>query len=225
MPNEKRQSSRFQVDLPVSFRKMSDRKWDGRIQNMSSGGAFLIAKTPPKVGEFVQLNCGQSMQLVGTVVYVVDFPTKLWGFAVRFLQPHQTKNGGNTRKDQKGSFTVRAEGLHQEAFDYYSNLGKVREFVLDNFTEDVSLERVAGVAAQEKTYFSRFFHEKVGITYREWLQYIRIQRAIELMKSSDQSITEAAHAVGFSDLRTFERTFKKWTSMVPRDFKKLVAPG
>jgi len=48
---------------------------------------------------------------------------------------------------------------------------------------------------------------------------------MELMKASDFSISEVAEAVGFKDLRTFERAFKQYTLMTPIEFKKSVAPG
>jgi len=47
---------------------------------------------------------------------------------------------------------------------------------------------------------------------------------MKLMKASDFSITDVAYEVGFGDLRTFGRAFKKHTRMTPREFKKSVAP-
>ena len=44
------------------------------------------------------------------------------------------------------------------------------------------------------------------------------------MRSQDHSITEIAYAVGFRDLRTFERAFKRHTGQTPLSFKKSVAP-
>ena len=63
------------------------------------------------------------------------------------------------------------------------------------------------MAAMEKTYFSSFFHSKVGITFSNWLQYLRVAQAVKLLETGDYSITEVAFQVGFNDLRTFERTF------------------
>jgi AraC-like DNA-binding protein len=44
------------------------------------------------------------------------------------------------------------------------------------------------------------------------------------MKARDYSITEVAYEVGFGDLRTFERAFKKHTLTTPMEFKKSVLP-
>ncbi len=46
---------------------------------------------------------------------------------------------------------------------------------------------------------------------------------MELLKARDFSITEVAYEVGFRDLRTFERAFKRYALKTPREFKKSVA--
>ena len=47
---------------------------------------------------------------------------------------------------------------------------------------------------------------------------------MELIKANDSSITHIAYEVGFGDLRTFERAFKKYTRMTPMEFKKSARP-
>ena len=115
--------------------------------------------------------------------------------------------------------------LNQRALEYYSRLKRVKEYIDDNYDdEEISLEKVAQIAATEKTYFSTFFHKKVGITFTDWLRRIRVAKAMEIFKTDDRSITEVAYEVGFGDLRTFERAFKKYTKLTPREFRQSVLP-
>jgi len=114
------------------------------------------------------------------------------------------------------------DGTDQK-LDYYPRLNRLREYVEKSYSEPISLKKAASVAALESSYFSSYFHAKVGITFTEWLRQVRISKAVELMKASDFSITEVAYEVGFGDLRTFERAFKKHTLMTPMEFKKSVA--
>ena len=86
------------------------------------------------------------------------------------------------------------------------------------------MKKAAGIAALESSYFSTYFRAKVGITFTDWLRQVRIRKAMKLMKASDFSITEVAYEVGFGDLRTFGRAFKKHTLMTPMECKKSVAP-
>lgn len=112
----------------------------------------------------------------------------------------------------------------QQAFAYYSRLARVRDFVQRSYAEDITLRRAARVAGLEQKYFSSYFRSKTGICFSHWLAQVRVEHAIELMRSQDHSITEIAYAVGFRDLRTFERAFKRHTGQTPLSFKKSVAP-
>ena len=115
---------------------------------------------------------------------------------------------------------------YSQVFDYYPRLNRLREHVEQSYSEPVSLTQAAEIAAAalESSYFSSYFHAKVGITFTEWLSQVRIEKAIKLMKGSDLSITEVAYEVGFGDLRTFGRAFKKHTLKTPSEFKKSVRP-
>jgi len=114
-------------------------------------------------------------------------------------------------------------GTNGAAFNYYPRLNRLHQYVEQSYSEPISLKKAASVAALESSYFSSYFRAKVGITFTEWLRQVRIRKAMKLMKASDFSITEVAYEVGFGDLRTFERAFKKHTLMTPMEFKKSVA--
>ncbi len=111
-----------------------------------------------------------------------------------------------------------------EVFDYYPRLNRLRQYVEQSYSEPLPLGKAASIAALESSYFSTYFRAKVGITFTEWLRLVRIEKAIELMKARDVSITDIAYEVGFADLRTFERAFKQHTRMTPMEFKKSARP-
>lgn len=112
--------------------------------------------------------------------------------------------------------------INERAFEYYARLRKVRQYVEDNYPEYISLEKAAQIAGMERKYFSTFFHKKVGICFRYWLMGLRIGKAISLMETANHSITQIAFQIGFMDLRTFERAFKRCTGLTPAEFKKRV---
>jgi len=116
-------------------------------------------------------------------------------------------------------------GTNGEVFDYYPRLNRLREYVEKSYTERIPLEKAASIAALESSYFSTYFRAKVGVSFTEWLRQVRVKKAMELMQARDFSITEVAYEVGFRDLRTFERAFKKYALKTPREFKKSVLPG
>jgi AraC-like DNA-binding protein len=123
-----------------------------------------------------------------------------------------------------GTVAFDRSAINQAAFSYYPRLERVKEFVSQQYSEPISLSAAARVAGIEEKYFSTFFHAKVGVRFRDWLSHVRITRAQELMSARNHSITRVAHAVGFGDLRTFQRTFKKCTGMTPLEFKHRARP-
>ena len=113
----------------------------------------------------------------------------------------------------------------EQVFRYYARLRRVRDHLLRNVSEPLSAEDAAQVAGLSPNYFSTYFRQRVGISYTAWAHGVRIELALEQMRVSDDGITEIAHRVGYRDLRTFERAFKRHTSMTPRTFQHRVRPG
>lgn len=116
------------------------------------------------------------------------------------------------------------EDFERRIFSYYLPLQRVREYVEKNLSEPISLRAAASAAGLEEKYFSAFFHRKTGVCFRDWLAGRRVDRAIEILTQHDDTITSVAASVGFQDLRTFERSFKRLTGLTPREFKRSVAP-
>ncbi len=107
-------------------------------------------------------------------------------------------------------------------FVFCPRLAKIKRHVDEHFDEPFSLADAAKLVALEKTYFCRLFREKVGISFHDWLSRERINRALLLLSNHDHGIVDLALAVGFKDLRTFERAFKKCTGITPYECKKIV---
>ena len=112
----------------------------------------------------------------------------------------------------------------QAAFIYYQRLQKVKNYVESNYEQQISLSKAARIAGLERKYFSAYFRKKTGVCFKDWVTEVRINRAKLMMGIQSHSITEIAYAVGFGDLRTFERAFKRSTGMTPREFKNSVRP-
>ena len=87
---------------------------------------------------------------------------------------------------------LQANQINSEAFQYYARLKRVKEHVDQYYSEEMSLEKAARIAATEKTYFSTFFRKKVGITFTDWIRRIRVAKAMDIMKTRNESICDIA---------------------------------
>ncbi len=111
------------------------------------------------------------------------------------------------------------------AFEEDDALRRVREHLEANLDRRVLLSEAAAVAGFERTYFSAYFREKVGITFVRWMNAVRVTKAIEILRTEPRStISDVAARVGYTDLRTFERNFVKLTGQNPSSWRVRLAP-
>lgn len=96
-------------------------------------------------------------------------------------------------------------------------------YINDNYSQDIPLERGAQAAKMAPAYFSHLFKKETGQTFIDYLHEVRIERAMELMRSEDGTVTQICFRVGFRHLSHFIRTFKKRTGLTPSDYKKTFA--
>ncbi|RKN70685.1 helix-turn-helix domain-containing protein [Paenibacillus ginsengarvi] len=100
----------------------------------------------------------------------------------------------------------------------------VVEFVLDSihskYHEDLSLERVASGLGLTPSYVSRYVKEKTGSNFSDYLNEVRIGKAKELLAKSNDPIREVATRVGYVNVTSFIRMFKKMTGLTPSDYRR-----
>lgn len=104
--------------------------------------------------------------------------------------------------------------------DSSDSLRSVRKHVDRHLTRRIPLEEAADVAGYERTYFSTYFRNKVGITYTQWLSALRVSRAVQLISETDLPIAEVCVEAGFGDLRTMERNFQRYLSITPSGLRR-----
>ena len=123
----------------------------------------------------------------------------------------------------------RHSGQRIEAYAHQDNafddprLQRVEQFVDRYPGEPLTLEQVARVACMSRTSFSRYFHQKTGRRYRDWLTEKRVRHAVALMASTDHTITRIAFDVGFQSLSTFERAFRRVEGATPSVYRRQLA--
>jgi len=98
-------------------------------------------------------------------------------------------------------------------------MGKVMSFILSQSQNQISLSEVADVASLSKEAFCRFFKERTGKTFTEFLTQVRIHQACQLLQESEWSISQIAYQSGFENLSYFNRTFKKVQGETPKEYR------
>ena len=115
-------------------------------------------------------------------------------------------------------FCNRASGYITSRRDNYSMVQaiKAEEYIKENYMDqDLSLNSLCKHLLMSVSYFSMVFKNHTGETFIEYLTRVRMEKAVELLKTTDLKSYEVADRVGYADPHYFGLIFKKATGMTP----------
>ena len=88
------------------------------------------------------------------------------------------------------------------------------------FAEPLDVAELARVAHVSRAHFSRQFRATFGESPHRYLQRRRVERAMELLRETDHSVTDVCFEVGFNSLGTFSRTFRDIVGESPSEYRE-----
>ncbi|WP_020530294.1 AraC family transcriptional regulator [Flexithrix dorotheae] len=99
-------------------------------------------------------------------------------------------------------------------------INKVYDFILNNFTDEITLKDAAAVANMNTTAFCRFFKTSTQKTFTKFLNDIRIGYACKLLIYENRTIAATAYETGFNNLSYFNRVFKTSLGITPQEYQR-----
>lgn len=96
------------------------------------------------------------------------------------------------------------------------------EYINNNLMSDLSLERLANMSNFTPTYFHKLFKASTGKPLREYIEDQRIRKSINLMMSTDMTLTQISYECGFSSQSYFSCAFKRKMKLPPREYVNLI---
>lgn len=104
--------------------------------------------------------------------------------------------------------------------DVLVHLRRARDHIDANFARGVDLDEAASVAHVSKFHFHRLFTSAYGTTPAAYLSRRRIERAQDLLRTSNLTVTEVCSAVGYQSLGSFSTRFRAMTGETPGEFQR-----
>ena len=101
-------------------------------------------------------------------------------------------------------------------------LAPVLRYIEEQYMHPITLEELTKQAGMCTNQFLRAFNELIQTSPIDYVIRVRIQKACELLKRGDRTITDVAYDVGFRDSNYFSRIFKKITDCTPGEYRKKV---
>ena len=186
----------------ISFR--TDDILDDKLLEPLNSGHLMIS---PEIEDTVKEQCEQLVEIYGakkeesqskitaqikTKIILLQFILKLW------------KKGFIVENDTSGKNTVEKEMV---------------SYIQQNFTGKILLKEFGKQFHLSEKYISRYFKEHFHITISQYVTYLRLEHAKQLLQDTDISVTEVAMQSGYQNVSYFIRSFKKTYGMSPLKYR------
>ena len=99
-------------------------------------------------------------------------------------------------------------------------LKQVLDYIEHHFSEAISVSELAKLCYFSDYHFMRFFKKHMNMTCVEYINNLRLEKAVELFEQGNSSILDVSLSIGFHNLSYFHRAFKKKYGMTPLTFIK-----
>jgi AraC-like DNA-binding protein len=181
----------------------------------------LIGKTaadvfPAPLGESYlaqdRLVLGSGRALVDVLEHHL-FPTHESGWCITRKYPLMV--GGNIAGLVGISRDLKTPSKGSKAFARFTN---VFDYVRAHYGEEIQIGELAARTGVSIAQFERVFQATMQITPREWILAVRIEAAMEKLKSN-ASVADISYACGFADHSAFSRSFRRHTGLSPSDYR------
>ena len=103
--------------------------------------------------------------------------------------------------------------------ELYRRLLIAKDYIESNFDKKTEIESIARIANISTFHFFRTFKQVFNISPHQYILSLRLNKAAQLLKKRQYSITDIAYQVGFADIHAFSKAFKKNYQIAPSQFR------
>lgn len=105
---------------------------------------------------------------------------------------------------------------HKKHSDMSLSFYHILEYIDTHSAEQLEVQKLADMCHMSYSNFARLFRESYGRSCKEYIQYIRLNKAQDLLLNSDFGLDYIAQETGFFDCSHFIKTYKKWRGITPK---------
>jgi AraC-like DNA-binding protein len=179
-----------EIDLPTFFKK-----YKGLVTLHDYEKLHIEALFMRIFSEFLQKQVHYEAQILLTL-------SELLLYIARIFPSHASQNP-----------------IHSHSLKHVK-VNEISDFIASHYRSSLSLNVLAEHFYLNKSYLSRIFKEISGFNVNEYINIIKIQRAKDLLITTQDSISEIAQHLGYTSLTYFERMFKQYTDITPLRYRK-----
>lgn len=107
----------------------------------------------------------------------------------------------------------KSQNLHHKSCE-------IMDYINSHFAEEISLNSISQALFLSPPYISKIFKENFDVGVLEYINRLRVQKAMVLLCTSNSYISDIAQECGFATTNTFSRLFLKETGLTPSDYRR-----
>ncbi|NQX58075.1 helix-turn-helix domain-containing protein [Paenibacillus qinlingensis] len=116
--------------------------------------------------------------------------------------------------------TLSSEAVQDQKEEKYPITSFVMDYIQEHLSEEIYLDILAEKLKMSSGYLSSYFKAKTGKNIVDYINETRIAKATDLLADSRIKIHDAAKSVGYQNITSFNRMFKKYTGVTPSEYRK-----
>jgi AraC-like DNA-binding protein len=192
------------IQFPIGYFPESQLQWTEfasvkKLLKSASSGLFFSAESAAKGGEILE----EILQTSGMERHL------LFVKLIDYL--------GNSK-----SRTIASPDYTNEMKDQREpRMAKIYKFTTRNYNRKIGLEEVASVAGMNVAAFCRYFRQKSGKTFSQFVNEQRISYACKFLKHGNRTIADICDEAGFNNVSNFNRQFKNIIGKSPSEYREL----
>ena len=115
---------------------------------------------------------------------------------------------------------LRSQARSKYSTPHAQSIASVVRLLQDQFTHSFSVDELAQMVELSPSRFRVLFKEFTGYTVVKYQNWLRINKAKDLLLSGEYTVTQTAQKIGFEDVYYFSRLFKKFTGNTPSHYRE-----
>ncbi|MBW4836426.1 helix-turn-helix transcriptional regulator [Staphylococcus capitis] len=139
---------------------------------------------------------------------------------------------GNTEKEYELINKI-VEMLAQEAsidkkiaedqyiYAFYGDLKDELDYIYNHMSERLTLRDISNQLYISKSNLSSQFHTLIGMGFKKYVDTLKISKSIEMLLTTNKTISQISDALGFSNASTYSKLFKNYLSVTPNEYRTM----
>lgn len=109
--------------------------------------------------------------------------------------------------------------IEKDKFKGIKRIEHVSKHIRTHLSSDLSIEKLSSLACMSSSHFYKAFKNETGLSPTQFINKVRVEKAMSLLRTSDMDLTEVYMACGFNNRSYFNRMFKRYYKRNPGEIK------